>query len=178
MSRHWLAVTVAIVGLGIGARAAQAQEAVSSKELARLGFFQEVSIEPVGEPWPDDTQDLRVRVREQDAGRLDYGVGYGTEERYKAFVEIGHSNIAGTGRSVTMRAEGDSLGNSYSINFLEPWIFGYAADLRISLLAQKEERDTYTLHSTALHVVSGCVKSPIRGSWSNRTDDRSATSNT
>jgi outer membrane protein insertion porin family len=125
---------------------------LSRRELFRLGFFQEVKIEPLGSVWPDRTQDIIVRVREQNAGYLDYGFGYGTEERFKAFFEIGHSNISGTGRSLSLRLSGDATGSSYALNFREPWVFDFPMDLRVSLLNRREEREAYKLDSTALQV--------------------------
>jgi outer membrane protein insertion porin family len=91
-----------------------------------------------------------VTVREQDAGRVDYGAGYGSAEGVSAFLEIGHSNIMGVGRSLSLRLETEGPNRSYSLNFREPWIYDSPYDLRLSLISQRVKREAYTLDATAL----------------------------
>jgi outer membrane protein insertion porin family len=51
-----------------------AQEVLLTRQkLFRLGFFQRVTIEPLGETRADGTRDVRVEVDEQDAGSLSFG---------------------------------------------------------------------------------------------------------
>jgi outer membrane protein insertion porin family len=122
---------------------------VSQRKLFRLGFFQDVRIEPLKGTGREASLPVIVRVRERDTGHLDYGFGYGTEEGFKAFLEMGHANIGGTGRSMLLRLDSVGQDRSASINFRTPWVFDSPYDLRLSLIGQHLERESYSLESMA-----------------------------
>lgn len=127
------------------------QEVIQSRQnIFRLGFFEQVDIRPLGEAGPDGALDVMVTVRETDAGRLDYGIGYGTEENIKTFVEVGHSNLFGGGRGASARVDLTGQDRTLTINYLEPWILGFPFDLKMNLIIQHSETDAYTVNSTAL----------------------------
>lgn len=127
------------------------QEVIQSRQnIFRLGFFEQVDIKPQGTPGPDGSLDVMVNVRETDAGRLDYGIGYGTEENVKTFVEIGHSNLFGGGRGASARVDITGQDRTLTLNYVEPWILGFPVDLRMNLIVQHNETDAYTVNSTAL----------------------------
>jgi outer membrane protein insertion porin family len=127
----------------------QQEVLVSQRRIFRLGFFQDVRIERAGEVDEEGQVDVVVRVREQNAGRVDYGFGYGTEEGILTFFEVGHANIGGAGRSLSLRLETQRRDRSYSLNFREPWLFNSPYDLRLALLYQNLFREAYDLDSTA-----------------------------
>ncbi|TAL18358.1 outer membrane protein assembly factor BamA [bacterium] len=123
---------------------------VSQRKLFRLGFFQDVRIEPLKGTGGGDSLPVIVRVRERNTGHLDYGFGYGTEEGFKAFLEMGHANIGGTGRSMLLRLDTVGQDRSASINYRTPWVFDYPYDLRLSLIGQHLEKESYSLESMAI----------------------------
>lgn len=127
------------------------QEIITSRQnIFRLGFFEMVEFREAGLPREDGTVDLLIEVRELDAGHIDYGVGYGTEEGVKAFAEIGHSNIFGGGRSSSLRAELTGPDRVYTANYTEPWILGFPFALKLSASAKHQELKSYNLDSYAL----------------------------
>ncbi len=119
----------------------------SRQRLYRLGFFQKVRIVPADGLNPDGTRDVEVRVEEQDAGLIEWGVGYGSEERVKGFLGISHGNLQGYGRSLGLRADYDALQWSTALNFREPWLFNHPWDLRLTLIRRQQNREAYDLQS-------------------------------
>ncbi len=119
----------------------------SRQRLYRLGFFQRVRIGPAGPPDRDGMQDVLVEVEEQDAGVLEFGLGYGTEEGVKGSARIAHANLQGYGRFLGLRVDFDRFDRSAAVNFREPWLFNHPLDLRLSLVRRTEDRDAYRLSS-------------------------------
>ena len=119
----------------------------SRQRLYRLGFFQRVRIGPAAPPDREGMQDVLVEVEEQDAGVLEFGLGYGTEEGVKGSARIAHANLQGYGRFLGLRMDFDRFDRSVAVNFREPWLFNHPLDLRLSLVRRTEDRDAYRLSS-------------------------------
>jgi outer membrane protein insertion porin family len=83
------------------------------RRLGELPAFAAVSIDPLRPP-PAPFADVEVSLRERKPWHLDFGLGYGTEDGARGFVEIGHDNVFGTAASVSLRqrvsAGGQSIG--------------------------------------------------------------------
>jgi outer membrane protein insertion porin family len=99
------------------------------RRLGELPAFASVSIDPLRPP-PAPFADVEVSIRERKPWHLDFGVGYGTEDGGRGFVEIGHDNVFGTAASVSLRqrvsAGGQSIGFAQRTDALGriPWILG------------------------------------------------------
>jgi outer membrane protein insertion porin family len=121
--------------------------------------------EPVGIPRPDETAgeaakraevetseeerraDVVVSVAEKPAGAMQWGAGYNTRDGLRGFVEVGHSNLQGMARRLSLRGEfnleiGDVVPNEYlgNLTFREPRILSSAWALRSNLIAQRATR--------------------------------------
>jgi len=125
---------------------------LSQRAIFDLGFFSDVRINTI--PPTGETHELPVvvEVTERDVGRIDYGIGYGSQEGLLAFAEIGHSNIKGTGRSASARVEKRGNDHAAFLNFKEPWLFGYPYDMRLRFAVERVERESYTLDATSFQV--------------------------
>ncbi|PLX41060.1 MAG: hypothetical protein C0609_11400, partial [Deltaproteobacteria bacterium] len=98
---------------------------LSQRAIFDLGYFSDVRINTIPPTGESKELPVVVEVTERDAGRIDYGIGYGSQEGLLAFAEIGHSNIKGTGRSASARVEKRGSDHAAFLNFKEPWLFGY-----------------------------------------------------
>ncbi|MBI5440110.1 MAG: outer membrane protein assembly factor BamA [Deltaproteobacteria bacterium] len=138
---------------------------VSRQRLFRLGFFQRVAIEPLGGTRADGTRDVRVEVEEQDAGSLSFGAGYGTEEGFKGFAELGHANLGGAGRDVRLRAQGQINDRSFTLSFREPWFLGQRLSLGLRLTRQIVNLPAYNNSLLALQAsLERQLSERVRGS--------------
>ncbi len=112
----------------------------SRQRLENLGFFQQVSIEPLPTAVPDQ-KDLVVRLEEKKTGEFMFGVGYSSEDDFIGFVEIGQGNFdlfnpplfMGAGQKMKIRAEFGSSKSNYEISFVEPWLFGVPLSFGVDL---------------------------------------------
>ncbi len=96
----------------------------AERELTKLGLFEVVQVGPL-HPAPLPFADIEVLVRERKPWRLDLGLGYSTEEQLRGFVEVGHDNLFGTGRSLIMRERMSNRGDRTDLTFRDPWFIGY-----------------------------------------------------
>src|SRR4030065_361618 len=86
---------------------------------------------------------LSVKIEEGYPGRVEFGIGYGDVERLRGMIEGGYKNLFGTGRQITLRAEGSSIEQKYSINYKEPWVLGYQMDGRLNLVDLAENKSSF-----------------------------------
>lgn len=115
----------------------------SQRQLLKLGIFKTVRIEPVNPDIKEERKDVSVITEEGYPGRVEFGIGYGDEEKLRGMIEAGYKNLFGTGRQVTLRAEGSSIEQKYSINYKEPWVLGYQMDGRLNIVDLIENKSSF-----------------------------------
>ncbi len=115
----------------------------SQRQLQMLGIFKTARVEIVNPDLKEEKKDTSVRIEEGYPGRIEFGIGYGDVERLRGMIEGGYRNLFGTGRRITLRAEGSSIEQKYSINYKEPWVFGYQMDGRLNLVDLIENKSSF-----------------------------------
>ncbi|MBI3811937.1 MAG: outer membrane protein assembly factor BamA [Nitrospirae bacterium] len=121
---------------------------LSRRKIQQLGYLGNVRLEPINpisHESMEPVKDMRLTVQERPTKTLDLGVGYADVERLRGFVEGTHRNLWGTGRSLTLRAEGSQIERKYSTTYREPWVLGYPIDGRLVAFDQTQVRSTYSL---------------------------------
>src|SRR5262245_58560013 len=93
------------------------------RKLDATRLFDRVDVEPRGDP-SAPFRDVEVTVREAKPWRFEFGAGYATEEGFRGYVTLGHDNLFGTGRSVSVRQRVSEKGERSELNYREPWILG------------------------------------------------------
>jgi outer membrane protein assembly complex protein YaeT len=95
----------------------------SQRRLYGLELFQFANIEPVSpEQQPEDVP-IRVTVAEGNHQRVNFGVGYGTEEKARIDSEYHHLNFFGGARSAGVHARWSSLDRGIRVDFNQPYFF-------------------------------------------------------
>ena len=97
--------------------------AEARRRLDATRIFDRVDVEPHGDP-AAPFRDVEVTVREAKPWRFELGGGYATEEGFRGFVTLGHDNLFGTARSVSLRGRVSQKGGRTELEYREPWIFG------------------------------------------------------
>jgi outer membrane protein assembly complex protein YaeT len=95
----------------------------SQRRLYGLELFQFANIETVNpEQQPEDVP-IRVTVAEGNHQRVNFGVGYGTEENARIDSEYHHVNFLGGARSAGVHARWSSLDRGVRVDFNQPYLF-------------------------------------------------------
>src|SRR5262249_26004464 len=73
-------------------------------------------------PQPDEVP-VRVTVAEGNHQRVNFGVGYGTEEKARVDAEYHHLNFLGGARSAGAHVRYSSLDRGIRLDFNQPYVF-------------------------------------------------------
>jgi outer membrane protein assembly complex protein YaeT len=95
----------------------------SQRRLYSLELFQFVNIETLNPELQDPDVPIRVTVAEGDHQQVDFGVGYGTEEKARVDGEYRHVNFLGGARSAGAHARWSSLDRGVRLDFNQPYLF-------------------------------------------------------
>src|SRR6185295_16855461 len=95
----------------------------SQRRLYGLELFQFANIEPLNTETQPDEVPLRVTVAEGKHQRVNFGVGYGTEEKGRVDTEYHHFNFLGGARSAGVHGRYSSLDRGLRLDFTQPCFF-------------------------------------------------------
>ena len=106
----------------------------SKIRLQRLGFFKTVDIDKKLVTGTQDQVDINVKVEEQSAGSLQFGVGYSQLEGIILNASVSQNNLFGTGDSFSVSGSRSFYTTSYGVNYYNPYLtdsgvgIGYTAN--------------------------------------------------
>ncbi|MGL5031073.1 MAG: outer membrane protein assembly factor BamA [Aeromonas sp.] len=93
----------------------------SKARLNRLGYFENVEVATKRVPGNDDLVDLDFKVKEQPAGSINAGIGYGTESGMSLQAGISQDNFLGTGNKVALNASTNDYSKSIDLSYTDPY---------------------------------------------------------
>jgi outer membrane protein insertion porin family len=107
----------------------------SKIRLQRLGYFKKIDIDKKLVPGTQDQVDVSVKVEEQSAGSLQFGIGYSQYSGLILSASVTQNNLFGSGDSVSLSGQRSTYSTLYSINYYNPYLtdsgigIGYNASL-------------------------------------------------
>ncbi len=121
----------------------------SQRRLYGMELFQFANVEPLNaEQQPADVP-IDVTVAEGSHQRVNFGVGYGTEEKGRVDAEYHHLNFLGGARSAGAHVRWSSLDRGIRLDFTQPYFFSPHFSLG------GEAQDWYTYTPAYRSVVTG-----------------------
>ena len=112
----------------------------SQRRLYGLELFQFANIEPMDQEQQPADVPMRVTVAEGKHQRLNFGVGYGTEEKARADAEYHQLNFFGGARTAGAHVRWSSLDRGVRLDFNQPYFFAP----HFSLAGEGQDWYTYT----------------------------------
>jgi outer membrane protein assembly complex protein YaeT len=94
------------------------------QRLYGLQVFQFVHVEPLVTESQSPDVPTRITVAEGKHQRMNFGFGYGSEEKARADAEYRHLNFFGSARSAGIRGRWSSLDRGVRLDFTQPYFFG------------------------------------------------------
>jgi len=120
------------------------------RRIFELGYIRSARLIPLEPETEPEEVDLLLRVEERESGLLSFGLGYSSEERARGFVEIGHRNLGGTGRRLTVRLKGSEIGHREDLTYLEPWVLAPRVDGDADLFNEFREERGFDIRRTGV----------------------------
>jgi outer membrane protein insertion porin family len=105
----------------------------SKTRLERLGYFKKVDVDKKLVPGTQDQVDVSVKVEEQSAGSLQFGVGYSQYSGIILNASVSQNNLFGSGDSFSISGERSSYYTKFGVNYYNPYLtddgigIGYSA---------------------------------------------------
>jgi outer membrane protein insertion porin family/translocation and assembly module TamA len=112
----------------------------SQRRLYGLQLFQFVNVQQLDPNVPSEQVWMRVTVSERDHQRLNFGVGYGTEEKARVEGQYQHLNFFGGARTAGVQARWSSLDRGLRFQFEQPYLM--SPHLSLLLDGQQWRTDT------------------------------------
>lgn len=109
----------------------------SRTRLNRLGYFENVEIDTTRVPGESDLVDLDVTVKEQPAGSINFGVGFGTDSGFSIQAGLQQENFLGTGNRVGINSQMNDYSKDVSLDFVDPYFTVDGVSLGGSLYYRK-----------------------------------------
>ena len=118
----------------------------STRNLQRLGFFEEVTITP--QPTlQEDKMDVIVEATEKPTGQFSIGAGYSSSESFMFMGEISEANLMGTGNRLTLAVNMSGVTTRFNLNYTNPRLMDSHLSAGIDLFNWEREYDDYTKES-------------------------------
>ena len=93
----------------------------SRTRLNRLGYFETVDVETSRVPGEDDVVDLDVNVKEQPAGSINFGIGFGTDSGFSIQAGLQQENFLGTGNRVGINSKMNDYSKDVALDYVDPY---------------------------------------------------------
>jgi outer membrane protein assembly complex protein YaeT len=137
----------------------------SQRRLYNLELFQFANVEPEPGGGQPTTLPMRVTVAEGKHRRLNFGVGYGTEEKARVDARWQHANFFGGARTAGLAARWSSLDRGVKADFTEPYFLSSHFSLGFSAQAWNTVEPLYSLDALGGRVTL-THRANRRTSWS------------
>jgi len=95
----------------------------SQRRLYRMELFQFVNVEPIDIEAQPEVVPTRITVAEGPHQRVNFGVGYGTEEKGRVDAEYHHLNFLGGARTACAHVRWSTLDRGVRLDFNQPYFF-------------------------------------------------------
>jgi outer membrane protein insertion porin family/translocation and assembly module TamA len=123
----------------------QSALASSQRRLYSQELFEFANVEPVRQEEQPTEIPTRVTVTEGKHKRINFGIGYGSEELARAEVDWRHVNFLGGARTFGVFARYSSLDRGVRLNFKEPYFFSPGYSLGMTGQSWHSDEPAFTL---------------------------------
>ncbi len=118
----------------------------STQKLQRLGFFDEVTVNP--DPTLDPAKiNISVEVKEKSTGQFSIGAGYSSVDKFVVMGKVSENNFLGRGDKLSLSANIGGKSTRYNLGYTNPRFNDSQLSWGIDLFNWKREYDDYTKDS-------------------------------
>src|SRR4029453_1097338 len=119
----------------------------SQRKLYGPELFDFANVEPLRSDEKPVDVPTRVTVTEGKHRKVNFGVGYGSEEKGRVEIDWRHVTFSGGARTAGVQARYSALDKGVRVNFKEPYFFGPRNDLTLTGQTWHTDEPAFTLDS-------------------------------
>jgi outer membrane protein assembly complex protein YaeT len=140
----------------------------SQRRLYSLETFQFANVEPLNLEARDERIPVRVTVTEGKHRKVNFGVGYGSEERARAEIDWRHVNFFGGARTAGVFARYSGLDRGVRLNLRQPYLFSPRIALGLSGQAWHADEPAFVLDTVGGRITLGRQATAASGALGGR----------
>src|SRR5574337_1081586 len=135
----------------------------SKIRLQRLGYFKKVDIDKKLVPGSQDQVDVTVKVEEQAAGSMQFGIGYSQYAGIILNASLSQNNLFGSGDSFSVSGTRSTYQTSFGANYYNPYLTDNGIGIGYSVNYSKTDygNTDYANYSTSAKGFSTYLGIPI-----------------
>jgi outer membrane protein insertion porin family len=107
------------------------------QNIYKTGLFTDVDIEVLDRY--DHKTDTLIKLKEGNAGAVEFGFGYADYEEFRGFLDLSYRNLWGMNRQTSLRFELSSIEKRVILQYLEPWFLNRQIPFKGFLLYEDRE---------------------------------------
>ena len=130
---------------------------LSRDRIDRLGFFDEVTAEPVPVPGTRDEVDLKVHVKERPTGSISLGAGFSSSDGIILSAGISQNNIFGTGNSASIEASNSDSTRTYALSLTQPYVTPEGVSRTIDVYDRRVDLDDLDVANVMYETLGAAV---------------------
>jgi outer membrane protein insertion porin family len=125
-----------------------AKIAESQRKILALDLFSLVRVAPKEVAGKPTIVPMEIQVAEKEPREIRVGVGYGTEDEFRAQLQWQHNNWLGGGRRLSILGRYSSIYITGAITLIQPHFFSPHTRGIVSFRQDREDEDTYLLNAS------------------------------
>jgi outer membrane protein insertion porin family len=122
--------------------------AQSQQKILALDLFSLVRVAPKEVAGKPAIVPMEVQVAEKEPRAISFGIGYGTEDEFRAQLQWQHNNWLGGGRRLSILGRYSSIYITGAITLIQPHFFSPHTRGIVSFRQDREDEDTYLLNAS------------------------------
>jgi len=125
--------------------------AESQAKILALDLFSLVRVAPKEVPGKPTIVPMEIQLAEKEPREIRVGVGYGTEDEFRAQLQWQHNNWLGGGRRLSILGRYSSIAITGAITVIQPHFLTPHTRGIMSFRQDREDEDTYLLNASRLN---------------------------
>jgi len=135
------------------------------QQLYKTGLFTDIDMEALGSY--EDKKDVLIKLREGDAGAVEFTLGYAEYELYRGSLDLSYRNVMGMNRQASLKLEVSSLERRYVLQYYEPWFLNTELPFRIYILGEDKKEISIDTRETRYHITRNSITAGFEKKMSN-----------
>ncbi|MFZ5517510.1 MAG: outer membrane protein assembly factor BamA [Candidatus Zhuqueibacterota bacterium] len=128
----------------------------SQRQLYLTGLFQSIFIKPMEKsPGAPGVRDIQIEVTEKQNAELNFGLGWGTLDKWRGSGELLQNNLMGRAQQVGLATFASFITRRVEASFTDPWLFSTRTKTDFNGFVERREEPGYNINRHGIRLTFG-----------------------